>query len=126
MAVRVIYFYNLKTSEYAGSMLLMDASKQVPTDYTTDDGVMCGVTTVRPADGLYTPRHFDLDKQDWIGTPKEEWLAAHPAPTPVPTVEQTAEAQLMLQIAQNKTAQDSFNAQALLQIAELKGATANV
>jgi len=126
MAVRVIYFYDLKTLEYVGSNIIFDDRAELPTSYTTDDGVMCGVTTVRPADGLYAPRHFDIDKQAWIGTDKEEWLAAHPAPVPVPTAEQTAQAQLMLQMAQNKITQDNFNAQALLHIAELKGVTANV
>lgn len=126
MAAKAIYFYDLKTFGYSGSMLLMDDSKPVPESYTNEDGAKLGVTTVRPADGLYTPRHFDIDKQAWIGTDKEEWLAAHPAPVPVPTAEQTAQAQLMLQMAQNKTTQGNFNAQALLQIAELKGATANV
>lgn len=78
-------------------------------------------TTLAPESGLYEP--ISWDGSVWIGADKADWLAAHPAPTPEPTDQDKTNASLMLQIAQNKSEQEKFSAQVLLQIATLNGGT---
>lgn len=95
MMKRVIYFYNAQTKVFDHSEILMDDKAPVPTTGTNKAGEALGVTTVKPADGLYTPRHFDLSKQEWLGVTREDWAAKLPEPEPVkPTETQLAIAQL--------------------------------
>ncbi|WP_436704210.1 hypothetical protein [Lactiplantibacillus plantarum] len=117
---KTLYFYNASTKIYDHSELV-DVSDKVPDKVTNESGEVLNVTTIRPDDGLYTPRKFDTENQTWLGTPKEEWLAAHPVPAPEPSEQDKTNAVLMLQIAQNKAAQDQFNAQAMLAIATQNG-----
>lgn len=118
--MKVAYFYNSETKVYDHAELVKDGDT-VPTSGTGTNGEALGVTMTRPADGLYEPRKFDTDGNVWTGAAKEDWLAAHPVPTPEPTAQEKANASMLLQIAQNKAAQDQFNAQTLLQIASMGG-----
>ena len=118
--MKVAYFYNAESKAYDHAELVKD-DDTVPTSGTNDNGESLGVTLTRPEDGLYEPRKYDVDKDVWTGDTKENWLAAHPVPTPEPTAQEQANAQMLLQIAQNKQNQDEFNAQTLLQIASLGG-----
>ena len=75
-------------------------------------------TSVAPADGLYEP---SWNGSAWVGITREEWLAQQPAATPAaPTTDQKFQAQLALQIATMQKNQAEFNAQVLLQLADLK------
>lgn len=124
MAARAIYFYNAQTKVLDHSEILMDDATPVPTSGTNTKGEVLGVTLIKPADGLYMPIKIDLVKQAWFGATREDWLAGLPAPDPAtPTAEQQNQAALLLQMAQNKAAQDKFNAQIMLQVAGLKSDT---
>lgn len=57
-------------------------------------------TFVAPKNGLFEP--ITWDGEAWNGITEEEWLAAHPAPTPVPTEEQQMVMQQALDINQLK------------------------
>ncbi|MDP5372521.1 hypothetical protein QU585_10165 [Lactiplantibacillus plantarum] len=75
-------------------------------------------TSVAPADGLYEP---SWNGSAWVGITREEWLAQQPAATPAtPTTDQKFQAQLALQMATMQKNQAEFNAQVLLQLADLK------
>lgn len=75
-------------------------------------------TSVAPADGLYAP---SWNGSAWVGITREEWLAQQPAATPAtPTTDQKFQAQLALQMATMQKNQAEFNAQVLLQLADLK------
>lgn len=75
-------------------------------------------TSVAPADGLYEPSR---NGSAWVGITREEWLAQQPAATPAaPTTDQKFQAQLALQMATMQKNQAEFNAQVLLQLADLK------
>ncbi|MFC6202560.1 hypothetical protein ACFP1L_11870 [Lactiplantibacillus nangangensis] len=115
--MKVLYFYDEGTGIFDHSELVT-----VDDEFTLPENA----TFVAPVNGSYEPIHINDDKTAWIGTPKEEWMAAHPAPAPTPTPEQTAQATLMLQMAQTKTTQDKFNAQIMLQLASMKSDTTTV
>ena len=51
-------------------------------------------TFTKPEDGLYQPMKFN--GTTWIGTPKEEWESAHPAPKMEPSASQIAQANTLL------------------------------
>lgn len=118
---RVVYFYNLGTRVFDHSEVLMDDKAPVPTTGTNAAGEALGVTTIKPADGLYSPITIDLAKGAWFGVTREEYLASLPKPEPVtPTAEQENQAAMLLQLAQIKTDQAAFNSQIMLQVASLK------
>lgn len=57
-------------------------------------------TAVAPVNGLYEP--LTWNGASWDGTPKEDWLAAHPTPAPEPTSEQKTIMQQATDISQMK------------------------
>ena len=78
-------------------------------------------TFVKPADGLYQPMRFN--GTTWIGTPKEEWEAAHPAPKMEPSASQIAQANTLKDVAQLQVAhtnQQKLNADLMKDNARLK------
>lgn len=78
-------------------------------------------TFAKPEDGLYEPITFN--GAVWIGTSKEEWEKAHPAPKVKPNTSQVAQANTLKDIAQLKvdhSGQQSLNAQLMKDNAELK------
>lgn len=78
-------------------------------------------TFVKPADGLYQPMRFN--GTTWIGTPKEEWEAAHPAPKMEPSASQIAQANTLKDVAQLQvahTSQQKLNADLMKDNASLK------
>lgn len=92
------------------------------TNYIPQGAVLASNQTfVKPADGLYQPMRFN--GTTWIGTPKEEWEKAHPAPEQKPSAAQIAQATTIKDIAQLKvdhSGQQSLNAQLMKDNAELK------
>lgn len=64
-------------------------------------------TFVKPADGLYQPMRFN--GTTWIGTPKEEWEKAHPAPVAKPSETTLAMNALGQQLVQAKAESDKTN-----------------
>ncbi|WP_338230771.1 hypothetical protein [Lactiplantibacillus paraxiangfangensis] len=89
----VLYYWDKETKELDHSELYMNES-DVPKPLPDN------ATTVAPENGLYEPIHISDDKTKWLGTSKEEWLAAHPVPTPEPTAEQKMIMQQATGIAQ--------------------------
>lgn len=78
-------------------------------------------TFVKPADGLYQPMRFN--GTTWIGTPKEEWEAAHPAPEQKPSASQIAQANTLKTVAELQvahTGQQKLNADLMKDNASLK------
>lgn len=78
-------------------------------------------TFVKPEDGLYQPMRFN--GTIWVGTPKEEWDKAHPAPVVKPNAGQIAQANTIKEVAQLKiehSDQQTLNAQLMKENAELK------
>lgn len=78
-------------------------------------------TFVKPADGLYQPMRFN--GTTWIGTPKEEWEAAHPAPKMEPSASQIAQANTLKDVSQLQvahTSQQKLNADLMKDNASLK------
>lgn len=104
---QILYFWN-ENKELDHSEFFM-ADDELPNPLPDN------ATSVEPTNGLYEP--ITWDGTAWNGTDKDEWLAAHPVPAPEPSEQDKTNAALMLQIAQNKTAQDQFNAQAMFAIA---------
>jgi len=104
MMKRVIYFYNAQTKVFDHSEILMDDKAPVPTTGTNKAGEALGVTTVKPADGLYTPIIWNGNA--WLGTDEKTWQSqqeerqadqkANPA---APTAEQQMINALGLQVA---------------------------
>lgn len=91
--------------------------KEVPDDYSLGDNE----TFVRPDDGLYTPIKWTGAK--WVGTPKEEWETAHPAPKMEPSASQIAQANTLKDVAQLQvahTSQQKLNADLMKDNASLK------
>lgn len=111
---KILYYWDEQTKE-------LDHSEFFMTDDELPNPLPDNATPVAPTNGLYEPIMWD--GITWNGTDKDEWLAAHPVPVPEPSEQDKTNAALMLQIAQNKTAQDQFNAQAMLAIAAQNGET---
>lgn len=107
----ILYFYD-DNKAYDHSQVYIDDT-QVP------NPLPANATTVAPEQGLYgTPKWTGTT---WVGITREEWLAQQPAATPVaPTIEQQLQSQLALQMATLQKNQAEFNAQVLLQLADLK------
>ncbi|MGM9908913.1 MAG: hypothetical protein ACI31O_03640 [Limosilactobacillus vaginalis] len=61
-------------------------------------------TFVKPQDGLYQPMRFN--GIEWVGTPKEEWDKAHPAPVTKPSETTLAMNALGQQLVQAKAESD--------------------
>ena len=75
------------------------------TSYIPQGAVLASNQTfVKPADGLYQPMRFN--GTTWIGTPKEEWEKAHPAPVAKPSETTLAMNALGLQLVQAKKESD--------------------
>lgn len=88
------------------------------TDADVPNPVPANATTVAPVNGLYDPK---WNGNEWVGITEADWMAQQPAPTPAtPTTDQEAQAQLALQLAKTTQAQATFNAQVLLELADLK------
>lgn len=64
-------------------------------------------TFTKPEDGLYQPMKFN--GTTWIGTPKEEWDKAHPAPVAKPSETTLAMNALGQQLVQAKAESDKTN-----------------
>ena len=111
----ILYFYD-DNKAYDHSQVYIDDA-QVP------NPLPANATTVAPEQGLYgTPKWTGTT---WVGITRDEWLAQQPAATPVaPTTDQKFQAQLALQMATLQKNQAEFNAQVLLQLADLKEAPA--
>lgn len=78
-------------------------------------------TFTKPEDGLYQPMKFN--GTTWIGTPKEEWESAHPAPKMEPSASQIAQANTLKDVAQLQvahTSQQKLNADLMKDNASLK------
>ena len=92
------------------------------TNYIPQGAVLASNQTfVKPADGLYQPMRFN--GTTWIGTPKEEWEAAHPAPKMEPSASQIAQANTLKDVAQLQvahTSQQKLNADLMKDNASLK------
>lgn len=92
------------------------------TNYIPQGAVLASNQTfVKPADGLYQPMRFN--GTTWIGTPKEEWEAAHPAPKMEPSTSQIAQANTLKDVAQLQVAhtnQQKLNADLMKDNASLK------
>lgn len=110
--VKIVWRYNpVDSNKLVGS-------KVVDQDYKLSDGE----TFIGPSDGLFEPIRFDLATQVWVGVSKEEWEAAHPAPAPKPTPQQTLMAGVMKDLAGVKNdgkSQDQLNANLMKQVAQL-------
>lgn len=110
---QVLYYWD-KNNQFDHSELLDELPTPLPAN----------ATTVVPANGLYDP--ISWNGNTWTGVTLETWLAARPDPEPaVPTTDQKAQAQLALQLAKTTQAQATFNAQVLLELADLKKAAKN-
>lgn len=92
------------------------------TSYIPQGAVLASNQTfVKPADGLYQPMRFN--GTTWIGTPKEEWESAHPAPKMEPSASQIAQANTLKDVAQLQvahTSQQKLNADLMKDNASLK------
>ncbi len=92
------------------------------TSYIPQGAVLASNQTfVKPADGLYQPMRFN--GTTWIGTPKEEWETAHPAPKMEPSASQIAQANTLKDVAQLQVAhtnQQKLNADLMKDNASLK------
>ena len=92
------------------------------TNYIPQGAVLASNQTfVKPADGLYQPMRFN--GTTWIGTPKEEWESAHPAPKMEPSASQIAQANTLKDVAQLQvahTSQQKLNADLMKDNASLK------
>ena len=92
------------------------------TNYIPQGAVLASNQTfVKPADGLYQPMR--LNGTTWIGTPKEEWESAHPAPKMEPSASQIAQANTLKDVAQLQvahTSQQKLNADLMKDNASLK------
>lgn len=78
-------------------------------------------TFVKPEDGLYQPMRFN--GITWIGTPKEEWEKANPAPEQKPSASQIAQANTLKTVAELQvahTGQQKLNADLMKDNASLK------
>ncbi|MCR5524666.1 MAG: hypothetical protein K6F18_03270 [Lactobacillus sp.] len=64
-------------------------------------------TFTKPDDGLYQPMKFN--GTTWVGTPKEEWEKAHPAPVAKPSETTLAMNALGQQLVQAKAESDKTN-----------------
>lgn len=107
-----LYFYD-DNKAYDHSQVYTDDT-QVPSPLPAN------VTTVAPEQGLYgTPKWSGTT---WVGITREEWLAQQPATPVSPTTDQQFQAQLALQMATLQKNQAEFNAQVLLQLADIKKA----
>ncbi|WP_259689082.1 hypothetical protein [Lactiplantibacillus plantarum] len=107
----ILYFYD-DNKDYNHSQVYIDDT-QVP------NPLPANATTVAPEQGLYgTPKWTGTT---WVGITRDEWLTQQSAGTPVPpTIDQKFQAQLALQMATLQKNQAEFNAQVLLQLADLK------
>ncbi|KZT79863.1 hypothetical protein [Lactiplantibacillus plantarum] len=107
----ILYFYD-DNKAYDHSQVYIN-DMQVP------NPLPANATTVAPEQGLYgTPKWTGTT---WVGITREEWLTQQTAATPVaPTIEQQLQSQLALQMATLQKNQAEFNAQVLLQLADLK------
>lgn len=78
------------------------------TSYIPQGAVLASNQTfVKPADGLYQPMRFN--GTTWVGTPKEEWEKAHPAPVAKPSETTLAMNALGQQLVQAKAESDKTN-----------------
>lgn len=78
------------------------------TNYIPQGAVLASNQTfVKPADGLYQPMRFN--GTTWVGTPKEEWEKAHPAPVAKPSETTLAMNALGQQLVQAKAESDKTN-----------------
>lgn len=102
-------FYYDQTSKQLTHIGIVDDNADLPAN----------ATFVQPQNGLFDP--LTWTGTDWVGVSQAEWENNQPAPVSVtPTAEQKFQAQLALQMATMQKNQAEFNAQVLLQLADLK------
>lgn len=100
--MRAVYVYDLQTKEFLYPRVFED----------NDNTVIPNSTTVPVPDNLWGKKYFDVDKQEWHGMTKEEYLKANPPkPTP-PTATQEMLNALGSQVA--KGSQDITISQKML------------
>lgn len=115
--MKLLYFYDPDTKEK-----LDGQEKVVPDNFkiTTEQNA----TLVAPNQGLWTPLKFDETNQEWIGTAKEDYLEAHPAPAPTATdIQQQLAALAYQQMTTQQTITDlqKQNAQMAYQLMTAQG-----
>lgn len=110
-----IWYYDVNNGNQYLSTKLVDANHQLK----------AGETFIRPAVGLLWPIYFSIEKQTWVGTPKQDWVNPRQEAPLGPNAQQRAMAGLMKDVATLKTesqddSQDKLNAGLMKQIAQLK------
>lgn len=71
--MRAVYVYDGQTKEFLCPRVFED----------NDNTVIPNSTTIPVPDNLWGKKYFDVDKQEWHGMTKEEYLKANP-PKPTP------------------------------------------
>lgn len=107
-----IWYYDINNGNKYLSTKLVDTNHQLK----------AGETFIQPKDGLLWPIYFSIEKQEWIGTPKKDWVNPRQEPLPGPTPQQKALAGVMKDLASVKTDgqnQDKLNANVMKQVAQL-------
>lgn len=92
--MRAVYVYDWQTKEYLYPRVFED----------NDNTVIPNSTTVPVPDNLWGKKYFDVDKQEWHGMTKEEYLKVNP-PKPEPTATQLMLNTLGSQIAKSNQVQ---------------------
>lgn len=110
-----IWYYDINNGNEYLSTKLVDTNHQLK----------AGETFIQPKDGLLWPIYFSIEKQEWIGTPKKDWVNPRQEAPLGPNPQQKAMAGLMKDVATLKTesqddSQDKLNAGLMKQIAQLK------
>ena len=104
--MRAVYVYDGQTKEFLYPRVFED----------NDNTVIPNSTTVPVPDNLWGKKYFDVDKQEWHGMTKDEYLKANP-PKPMQSQGPSQESQAMnalgLQVAklqkQNEQLSQSIN-----------------
>lgn len=92
--MRAVYVYDGQTKEFLYPRVFED----------NDNTIIPNSTTVPVPDNLWGKKYFDVDKQEWHGMTKEEYLKANP-PKPEPTATQLMLNTLGSQIAKGNQVQ---------------------